>query len=180
MPGAIASGFFIIMQNQKTESKQIDISDLPPLSEPEQRLVEAIGAGCNNTEAYARAYGRGNYSAPALRVQACKKVAEPQIQAHLDALRAVGFANASLTLQARLEEELAFAKRAELAGNFGAAGGAYDRINKLMGLYVDKVELKAEDPTDALKEIAKISPEIALLVARQEKFDEWQPDHKAH
>jgi hypothetical protein len=66
------------------------------------------------------------YSPAALRVQACRKVAEPKIQAHLRALRSVGYANARLTLEGRIEAELGFAQRAEYAGNYGAAGGAHD------------------------------------------------------
>ena len=164
------------MQNQKTEPVEIDISDLPALSPQEQIFVEALGQGDDNCAAYRKAYNASGYSAPALRVRACRKAAEPQIQKHLDALRAVGFASARLTMEARLEEELAFAKRAELAGNFGAAGGAHDRINKLMGLYVERIEATTKhDPLAALKEIATLSPDIAQQLAIQHGIN-WHSD----
>src|SRR6185437_16284417 len=137
------------MQNQKTPKKS-DIDELPVLNPEEQTLVEALGQGDDNTEAYRRAYGAEGYSPPALRVRACRKVAEQKIQEHLRALRSGGFANAKLTLENRLLDEMAFAQRAEDAGNFGAAGGAHDRINKLMGLYVERMELTQSDPLDAL------------------------------
>jgi len=100
-------------------------------------------------------------------VQACRKVAEPHIQAHLRALRSVGFTNARLTLEGRLESELAFAQRCEDAGNFGAAGGAHDRINKLMGLYVDRIDVTYHDPAAILAELNSLSPELAMMLAQQ-------------
>lgn len=152
------------MQQQKTEPAE-PIGELPPLSVQEEALVEALGQGDDNTEAYRKAYGASGYSAPALHVQACRKVAEPKIQAHLRRLRSAGFAKAGLSLQKRLEAELAFAQRCEDAGNFGAAGGAYDRVNKLMGLYVERHEVVHHDPTEALRELATISPELAQSLA---------------
>ena len=161
------------MQNQKTAPKQIDFAELPDLSVQEQRFVEALAEGCDNTEAYRRAYGAEGYSPPALRVKACRKAAQSHIQAHLDALRAVGLANCRLTLERRIEDEQAFAKRAELAGNFGAAGAAYDRINKLLGLYVEQFkDVSKDDPLAALNEIAKTSPDIAKQLALQSGI-EW-------
>lgn len=162
------------MQNQKTDCiSSVDIDELPQLSVDEQRLVEALGAGDNNIEAYSKAYGKSNYSPAALRVAACRKVAEPKIQAHLIALRSVGFTNARLTLQDRLESELAFAQRAESAGNFGAAGGAYDRLNKLMGLYIERLEVSAADPLETLRQIASVSPALAAQLAQAQGI-EWQ------
>lgn len=157
-------------RQKKTEPKQDsgDIDVLADLSVQEQRLVEALAEGLNNVDAYRRAYGAEGYSAPALRVRACRKIAEPKIQAALRVLRSVGLANAKLTLDDRIEHELAFAQRAEDAGNFGAAGGAYDRINKLLGLYVDKYEdVTQHDPLKTLDEIAKVSPDYAMHLAKK-------------
>jgi hypothetical protein len=162
------------MQNKKTSPKPTADNDLPPLSVQEQALVEALGQGDDNCAAYRKAYGAEGYSPAALRVQACRKVVEPKIQAHLRALRSVGYANARLTLESRLEAELAFAQRAEDAGNYGAAGGAHDRINKLMGLYVDKLDVTVHDPLETLREIAELSSELAHQLAEQAGID-WPP-----
>jgi len=70
-----------------------------------------------------------------------------------------------------LEAELAFAQRAEDAGNFGAADGAHDRANKLLGYYVEKHEVHHLDPADVLKQIAEISPEIAQQLAQLAGID---------
>jgi hypothetical protein len=83
----------------------------------------------------------------------------------LRALRAVGFYNARLTLQHRIEAELAFAQRCEDAGNYGAAGGAFDRVNKMLGLYVERSEVTVTtDPATTLKELAAMIGEGELEV----------------
>lgn len=153
-------------QNQKT-APATAAEELPVLSVQEERLVEALVNGADNCEAYRAGYGAEGYSAAALRVRACRKVADPKIQAHLRSLRAIGFANVGLTLAARIEAEAAFAQRAEDAGNYGAAGGAYDRINKLAGLYVEQVRVVNDrvDPVQKLKQIAERSPDLAAFLA---------------
>lgn len=155
------------MQNQKTESYQHD-DELPPLNLEEQSLVEMILAGKSNTDAYLIAYNAIGYQRASLMVKACRKVAEKHIQAHLRAIRAVGTDKARLTLEDRLVSELAFAQRCEDAGNMGAAGGTYDRINKLMGLYVERFEdISIMDPLQTLASIAQHSPELALKLAKE-------------
>lgn len=158
------------MQNKKTDPKPLS-DDLPPLNAEEQVLIEALGQGKDNCAAYRDAYGASGYSDAALRVRACRKVAEPHIQQHLRALQSVGFANAKLTLEARLISELAFAQRAEDAGNFGAAGGAHDRVNKLMGLYVERIDLNLSEPSLLLDEIAALSPDLAKALSTQSGLD---------
>ncbi len=163
------------MQQNKSNPMAMP-DDLPPLSVKEQALIEAIGEGLNNSEAYQRAYGAEGYSRSALHVRACEKVAEPKIQAHLQALRQVGFTKAVVSRQGRLEAELAFAARCEATGNYGAAGQTYDRINKLAGYYSDGVVLvQPKDPMETLTELAKISPEAAAALATKAGIQQWQP-----
>lgn len=153
-------------QNQKTQPREQE-DELPPLSAQEEKLVEAVMQGMNNSDAYRTAYGASGYSLPALHVKACRKVGSPKIQAHLRAIRAVGVAKIGLTVQDRIAAEAAFAQRAEDAGNFGAAGGAHDRINKLAGLYVDQIRDVTEkhDPAQTIREIAQHAPELAASLA---------------
>lgn len=162
----------------KTEPRE-DEGDLPLLSAEEERLVEAWAAGHNQTTCYKMAYGADGYAAASLAVRACRKFAEPKIQQHLRALQASGLAKTKLSLEDRLSAELAFAQRAENAGNFGAAGGANDRVNKLLGLYVDKVQ-DVTDRTDAhrtLEEIAAHAPELAASLAAANGID-WKPSQE--
>ena len=153
------------MQNQKT--KPVDTDELPLLNAEEEKLVELVATGkLTQAEAYQTAYDAHGYSPESLRVRACRKIAEPQIQAHLRALRAVGLANAAITIEQRIRDEQAFAQRAEDAGNYGAAGGAQDRLNKLLGLYVEKhADVTTHDPLETIREIAKESPQYAAELA---------------
>lgn len=153
-------------QNQKTKPQDQD-SDLPPLNAQEEKLVEALAQGMNNSDAYRAAYGASGYSAPALHVKACRKVGSEKIQKHLRSIRAVGVAKIGLSVEARIEAEAAFAQRAEDAGNFGAAGGAHDRINKLAGLYIEQHRDVTErhDPAQTIREIAQHAPELAASLA---------------
>lgn len=155
-------------QNQKTAPRKED-DDLEPLNAQEEKLVEAVLAGEDNCAAYRAGYGASGYSPAALRVKACRKIGSPKIQAHLRALRAVGAAKIGLTIEDRIAAEAAFAQRAEDAGNFGAAGGANDRINKLAGLYIDQVRDVTErhDPAQTIRDIAKHAPELAASLAAQ-------------
>lgn len=153
-------------QNQKTDPVD-DADELPMLNEQEEKLVEAVLAGEDNCQAYRTAYGAEGYSKNALSVRACRKIGEKKIQQHLRAIRATGMARIRLNLQDRIEAEAAFAQRAEDAGNFGAAGGANDRINKLAGLYVEQVRdvTDRHDPVQTIREIATINPDYAAELA---------------
>lgn len=162
------------MQHKKTKPSNADISVMD-LSPEEQAFAEELALNSNQSEAYRKAYGAEGYSPNALMVRACRKAAEPKIREYVAALRGAGIANARLSLEQRIQEERAFAQRAEDAGNYGAAGGAYDRLNKLLGLYVEKYTEVAADPLSAFEQIAKIDPEYARKLAEQEGIN-WQPN----
>jgi hypothetical protein len=171
---------FPMAQNQKTKPFDTDESGLPVLSAEEEKLVELVSDGkLTQSDAYATAYDAHGYSPAALAVRACRKIAEPQIQAHLRSLRAVGLAKAGLSLEQRIKDEQAFAQRAEDAGNFGAAGGSHDRLNKLLGLYVERhADVTAHDPVETLREIAKDAPEYAAQLAAEHGIP-WKADEGA-
>jgi hypothetical protein len=162
------------MQNQKTPPQKTEIS-LGDLSPEEQAFAEELALSDNQSQAYRNAYGAEGYSPNALKVRACRKAAEPKIKNYVAALRGAGLANARLTLEQRIADERAFAQRAEDAGNFGAAGGAYDRLNKLLGLYVERHMEMDSDPISALEQIAKeFGPDIARQLATKEGVS-WAP-----
>jgi hypothetical protein len=166
-------------QHQKT--KPIDLSDLglPALNEQEEKLVELAISGLDQAECYLRAYDATGYSHNSLKVRACKKFAEPKIRAHIRALRAAGATNGVVTVEARIKEEFAFAQRAEDAGNFGAAGGAYDRINKLAGMYVEKIQdvTVQNDTMTTIKQIAdEFGPDIARAIAKTNGIEYEAPE----
>lgn len=165
------------MQNQKTEPVEYSEREL---SAAEDKFVELLATTDNQTEAYLVAYEAHGYSKPALRVAACRKASEPHIRAALCRLKANGLTNSGITLEQRIKDEQAFAQRAEDAGNYGAAGGAHDRLNKLLGLYVEKVQdvTKENDPVATLREIATHSPELAASLASHHNIP-WKADEGA-
>lgn len=167
-------------QNLKTKPTA-DVDDLPMLSAEEQRLVELLAEGkVSNSEAYRIAYEADGYNANSLKVVACRKIASPKIQAHVRALQGAGLANVVLTRDARIKARLAFAQRAESAGNFGAAQGAHDSVDKMLGHMIERHEHTIErtaDPADLLREIAASSPSAAAGLAKDLNID--MPDTAA-
>lgn len=156
-------------QNLKSKPTP-EFDELPILSAEEQRLVELLTEGkVSNAEAYRIAYDAVGYNAASLAVAACRKISTSKIQAHLRALQASGLANVSLNRDARIKARLAFAQRAENAGNFGAANGAHDAVDKMLGHMVERFEdvTKSHDPADMLRQIAKDQPDIAASLAQQ-------------
>ena len=171
----------VMPQHQKTEPAETS-GDLPLLSTEEEKLVEAWARGLNQSEAYKAGYGAEGYSPAALRVRACRKFAEPNIQAHIRSLQAVGLANAKLTREERIEALLAFAQRAENAGNYGAAGNAHKEVNELLGLKVLQVQQISADttPDEKLRDIErKHGPEIAAALAAKHGIA-FQPSETRH
>lgn len=165
-------------QNLKT-APESDDDELPLLSAEEEALVEAIAAGHGNAEAYRIAYRADGYSPNALAVAASRKINSPKIQRHLRALQATGLAKTSLTRDARIKDRLAFAARAERAGNFGAANGAHDAVDKMLGHMIDRVaDVTASDPMQTLKDIAQHQPDLAASLAAQAGIP-WDADQDA-
>ncbi len=160
-------------QNLKTSPQRCD-DDLPILSPEEERLVEAIASGKGHAEAYRIAYDADGYNANSLAVKASRKIASAKIQRHLRAVQSVGLAKIGLSREDRIRDRLAFAARAENAGNFGAAHAAHDAVDTLLGIKVERYEDVTQriDSVAMLKEIAQASPELAASLAAQHGI-EW-------
>jgi hypothetical protein len=50
-------------------------------------------------------------------------------------------------------------------------------LNKLLGLYVERLEVKHDDPMAILLELATISPQLAAQAARHHGLD-WPPSEQ--
>jgi hypothetical protein len=153
-------------QNLKS-SPSTALDDLPILSVEEEAFVQAIAIGKGHSEAYREAYGAHGYNANSLKVAASRKAASPKIQRHLRSLQSVGLTNISLTREDRIRDELAFAQRAEDAGNYGAAGQARDRVNQLLGLKVERFEDVTAVNTDPIEALRNIEREYGAETARK-------------
>lgn len=156
-------------QNLKTKPDSSD-DELPILTTEEERLVELLTSGnVGHSEAYRIAYEADGYGANALAVKASRKIASAKIQRHLRAIQSVGLAKIGLSREDRIRDRLAFAARAEHAGNFGAAHAAQEAVDGLLGLKIERYEdvSKSTDPADMLRQIAKDQPDIAASLAAQ-------------
>ncbi len=149
------------------------------LTAQELTLVEAVVEGASYADAYKAAYGAEGYAQASLWVKASRKVHEPKIQRALAQIRAIGLAKVGLrhgdTLERRIAEEYAFFQDCRETGNMGAAGQAYDRINKLEGLYIDQVRDVTFDPVKTLEEIAKLDKTLAARLAEDHQVA-WDED----
>lgn len=154
------------MRHKVTPGEGIDVSDLPELTPQQMKFVEGIVAGLSASDAYRAAYDTANYQASSIWVNAAKLKAHEKVRLWLDAVQAAGFVRVATKREDRIQAEAAFAARAEGAGNWGAAGGAHDRINKLAGLYVERVEITdtTVSPADRLRQYAEQRPEMAPLI----------------
>lgn len=156
-------------------AEKCEIDALEPLDPQETKFVEGLSTLSSNVAAYKHAYGADGYSPAALRVQACRKAADPKIQAHLRVLRAHGLASASLTLGDRIEAMMANSQAAKDAGNWGAALGYDKEVNELAGFKIERhADVTDHDPLRTLNEIALTNPEYAAALAKQHNIP-WQP-----
>ena len=137
------------------------------LTTEECAFRDALFLGETQARAYEIAYGKKTWDAQVLRVRASQKAAEPHIKKSLAKLRAVSDYYTHITRESRIADELAFAQRCEDAGNFGAAGMARDRVNKLRGLYTEQLEVTVNDEREQLRELEKLNPKIARAYAKK-------------
>lgn len=150
------------------QQKKTDTSEaFAELTEKQQNFVINVTTGMNKAEAYRAAYDAENMSPAAIRVAACRLAQQPNVSLILDALAAEKYDAARLTLEEHLGELDRLSKRAELAGNYGAAVQAQQLRGKAIGLYVERHEDVTEtDPVAALERIAEFAPDLAAQLAK--------------
>lgn len=154
------------MRHAVSPGADTDVSELPELTPQQMKFVDGIVAGLSASDAYRAAYDCSNSVANTVWREASLLKRHPKVSKWLQAAQEAGFVRLSVKREDRLAAEAAFAARAENAGNWGAAGGAHDRINKLAGLYVEKLEITdgESNAADRLRKLAEQSPDHAALV----------------
>ena len=146
------------------------------LSSEEQEWCVLVATGENKTDAYRKVYpDRGESWTPgALRVAAHRLSKRANVLLILDSLAEEQQERANVTFESHISELSRLAKRAELAGNYGAAVNAEVNRGKAAGLYVERTaDVTPTDPLQTLMELAKISPEAAEALAKQYGY-EWE------
>jgi hypothetical protein len=146
--------------------------ELPDLTEQQMRFVEGILGGQKITESYKAAYDCSAMQQTTVWANASRLRHHSKITAWISAARIAGLGTATLSLDGHLSELARLREVAERTGNIGAAVQAEQLRGKAMGLYTEHLDVKVTDIADELREIAKISPELAKAYA-DEKGVTW-------
>lgn len=168
------------MRRKITAAKLEAAGDLPKLTAQQQLFVEGLLAGKNASDAFRAAYDCSNYQPNSIWARASALRADDKVGLWLSAARQAHLGSAKVTVENHLAELERLKEIALATGNVGAAVQAEQLRGKVRGHYTEQVSLKVDDPVDSLKEIAKISPELATFLAQQNKLDEWQDKPTAH
>lgn len=157
-------------QQLKTQDVDAAISDeeMPELTANEQEFVYAMLAGSTASEAYRTAYDCSNMAKKSIWTEASRVKNRPDVSLWLDAAKMASVTHARCTYDGHLTELDRLKTIAVRSGNIGAAVQAEQLRGKASGFYVDyRADVTPRTPLDSLKEIAKVSPEIAKALAEQ-------------
>jgi hypothetical protein len=172
------------MQHKKTSPQNIDLADLPELTEQQRNFVFLLLQGKSASDAYRAAYDCTNSQDRTIWCEASKLKHHPRVAIWLSAARQAEMGTAKVTLEQHIKrldrlEELCIG-----SGNLGAAVQAEQLIGKASGHYKETVDLSiSNDPLAALKELASISPDIAKQLAAAHGIqwtDDSEPQATAH
>jgi hypothetical protein len=157
-----------------TDELKATASDLPDLTDQQQRFVEGILAGKTASDAYRAAYDTSDMLDRSVHALACRLSANVNVRSWLDAARCAGFGRASCTFDEHLSELTRLRNLAEKTGNIGAAVQAEQIRGKVAGHHIDKVQDVTEqfDPTRTLQDIARTNPDLAASLAAEHGI-EW-------
>jgi|ERR1041385_1428478 hypothetical protein len=171
------------MQNKKTLPQNIDLADLPDLTEQQKNFVFLILQGKSASDAYRGAYDCTNSQDRTIWCEASKLKHHPGVSQWLSAARQAELGNAKITLDQHIKRLDRLQELCIGNGNLGAAVQAEQLIGKASGHYKETVDFTLkDDPHQALKELAALSPSIAKELAAQYGI-EWpdnEPQAKPH
>ncbi len=148
--------------------KITDVSEgyeLPSLTDQQMAFVEGILAGKSGADAYRAAYDCSNSQQNTIWSRASELRANSKVAVWLSAARKAGLGHSAITLSAHIQELQRLREIALETGNVGAAVQAEQLIGKASGHYTERVEMTVTDIADELRELAKISPDLAKAYA---------------
>lgn len=128
-------------QNQKTEGQAwIEEQDLPQLSVAEFEFVRClVHKGMTASKAYRESHDCTDMSDSAVWSAASRLRGTARIQEHEQALLEWNMHRGAMDKTQFIAEMEGLARRAERAGNFGAAVRAKEQAGKVDGLYVEQI-----------------------------------------
>lgn len=128
-------------QQLKTESREINLDDLPDLSAAEQVFVERILSGDKANEAYKAAHPEyADWLPTSINNAAYRLRNKTSIRAWIHAGRMAGLEKIGSTVEAHIADLHRLSHAAEAAGNYGAAVQAEKLKGEAQGFYVSRYE----------------------------------------
>ncbi len=152
------------MRRKITEVEQL-ADELPDLTEQQMRFVESVLAGKRASDAYRAAYDCSNMQPATIWAAASRLRNLSKVQLWISAARKAGLGPTSVTLADHINELERLKEIALDTGNVGAAVQAEQLRGKAMGHYTEKLDVTVTDIADELRELQKISPELARAYA---------------
>lgn len=164
------------MAQRKITSAKVADDELPELTVQQSKFVEGLLSGKTASDAYRAAYDCSNSKPTTIWVEASKLRNHTNVALWLSVARKAELGHAKVTLDQHVKRLDRLQELCVSSGNLGAAVQAEQLIGKAMGHYTEKLQVSVTDPLDTLKEIEKISPELARQLAAEEGIS-WETKH---
>lgn len=142
--------------------------ELPELTAQQMAFVKGILDGMTASDAYRAAYSTENQKPETTWAAASRLRNDTKVAAWLAAARMANLGSATVTLAGHVAELERLREIALKTGNVGAAVQAEQLRGKASGHYVEQWrDLTEPDPLAALRQLEKLSPELARKLADQ-------------
>lgn len=168
------------MQNQRTQAKKIDFSDLPDLTPQQYKFAELVLAGNTASEAYRRAYNCENSSQRTIWAEASRLRNHPNVSAWIEGARIAGLERTALSKDQYISMLLSAAEEAKQDGNHGARMQSLVHVGKALGYFSETVVHTSNDPGQLFKELEAEDPEYARRLAAQLNWQSDDPPPSTH
>ena len=161
-----------------TEGSEIDASHLPDLTSSQLKFVEGILSGKTASDAYRASHPNSTMTGNSLWVEASRLRSNPNVALWLAEARKAHLGSAVLTKDQHLQELERLREIALKEGNIGAAVQAEQIRGKVAGHHIERIQdVTGEgDAIATLKQIEKISPDLAASLAAQHGIEWAKPE----
>lgn len=124
---------------------QDDLNALPDLTDKEYGFIMGIMAGKNYSDAYRDSHDASNMGDPTIWAKASALRASDKVKIWLEHLRTNAAADIIVTRESHLRELERIKELALANGNYGAASQCEVHKGKVIGAYVERVEVSGGD-----------------------------------
>ena len=148
--------------------------EIPELDERTTQFAMLLMQGKSASDAYREAFSVHHWEAQSVWCKASELRRSDKVRIWIDQTKRLVLVDTACTLEGHLSELERLKNLAAENGNFGAAVQAEKIRGEVAGHKTERVQLVPATPEETLNEIAQLSPEMALQLAKDEGID-WQP-----